>query len=514
MFLLGIIFIPLEFLLQNFYKSEFIISRIFIYFIVFFIGVVLIFSFNKYLLKLDNINNIFFIFVSEIIIFNSSSYEKLLQSNFQKIISIEFYFFLFLIIFLILFFLKNKKLNIKIAHFIILFSILNLIYNFSLNTFFKNKKIFAFDKQQLLNLSHQNKIYEQISEKSQFNNPNIFFIVMDSFQDLKNLKKIYDYYPNNFVEFLNSKKFEIKEKTYSTSIITAASMSNMLNMVNNFYYNKDKIDLDTFSFLESQWFNSKNSVQRILKQRGYKYFYYKSGIFGPKCPELADKCFESKNFLKEQDIFLINKTPFLRVYARLFDKTAYLKLRHPERYELDELTNDIEKKDFSEKTFFYIHSMLPHAPYRYNSNCSLHSRIVNLSDKRATEKEYLNQFQCATKQIENLINKIIKIDTDAMIVIVSDTGSYVGFENLNPDITRINFKQQEQISSVFLAIKKTSYCKYNFETPNVTSNLFRYIFSCLDNEKYPEDIKKVSIVGYPDWPNFDKVKILDINQFD
>ena len=174
MFLLGIIFIPLEFLSQNFYKSEFIISRIFIYFIVFFIGVVLIFSLNKYLLKLDNINNIFFIFVSEIIIFNSSSYEKLLQSNFQKIISIEFYFFLFLIIFLILFFLKIKKLNIKIAHFIIFFSVLNLIYNFSLNTFFKNKTIFAFDNQQLLNLSHQNKIYEQISEKSQINNPNIF----------------------------------------------------------------------------------------------------------------------------------------------------------------------------------------------------------------------------------------------------------------------------------------------------------------------------------------------------
>ena len=190
-------------------------------------------------------------------------------------------------------------------------------------------------------------------------------------------------------------------------------------------------------------------------------------------------------------------------------------MRHPERYELDELTNHIEKKDFSEKTFFYIHGMLPHAPYRYNSNCSLHSRIVNLSDKKATEKEYLNQFQCATKQIENLIKKIIKIDTDAaVIVIVSDTGSYVGFENLNPDITQINFKQQKQISSVFLAIKKTPYCKDGFETPNVTSNLFRYIFSCLDNEKYPEDIKKVSIVGYPDWPNFDKVKILDINQFD
>ena len=76
-----------------------------------------------------------------------------------------------------------------------------------------------------------------------------------------------------------------------------------------------------------------------------------------------------------------------------------------------------------------------------------------------------------------------------MIVIVSDTESTMAnFENLNPDITQINFKQQTNFIC-FLAIKN-SLTNIILKLQILHQIYLDIFFHASDNEKY-EDIKKV-----------------------
>ena len=84
--------------------------------------------------------------------------------------------------------------------------------------------------------------------------------------------------------------------------------------------------------------------------------------------------------------------------------------------------------------FFLIHSLMPHWPYTFNSDCSLKKglEILDLkkiqmeakkrSDNILEAKYYKEQYECMLKRIDQFADFLNKNDPNANVVILSDHG--------------------------------------------------------------------------------------------
>lgn len=499
-FIFQLSFLPvLIFISSNYLKSDFNFFRNLYYFLsISFINLFLYFFFSKFysiklIIKLIFFINIF-IFFSKF--FEFLFYEYLLSWDLIR----PFYFYIFL---LIIYFITIKKVffdnetNLKnfvknLNKFFIIMISLNLII-ISYNLIKRNFIIKNY------NLS-ENKLTD-IKLNNIYKKSNIYLIVLDSFQDFnsfKNIVKKNEEEINEFYNYLVSNNFKVENFIRSSSIVSPISMGQILSM--NYLIPEDqKYDPNLFYLIQDKWIKNDLPVINILKKRGYNFNYYNSGLIHNKtCNEKVDNCLSRKSFLVEQDLIFLNTTPILRIFAKFKKNEFYYKVLYPGLYEITDFVKDYEKMKIipNNAEFFYIHGVIPHAPYRFDRNCNYLSEQV-IQDE---DNNYIEQYLCAIKQAKNLLNIIKSKDNKSIIILLSDHGHKIGgIEGPDYKIRNLTTPQMIQLSSPLFAIKNNQ-CLIERKIEN-TINTFRAVFSCLDNKDYDFLESKTILVGYPDWEN-------------
>lgn len=502
-FILQFSFLPvLIFISSNYLKPDFnLLRNLYYFFIISFINLSLYFFFLKfYSIKLI-IKLIFFI---NIFIFFSKFFEYLFYGYLLSWELIRpFYFYIFLLIFYFIiikkaFFKSEINLNNFVKNlnkfFIIIISLNLIIISYNLI-----KKNFITESYKNSNTG-ENKLTDIITNNI-YKKSNIYLIVLDSFQDFNSFKDIVKKYEeeiNEFYNYLVSNNFKVENSIRSSSIVSPISMGQILSM--NYLIPEDqKYDPNLFHLIQDKWIKDDLPVINILKKRGYKFNYYNSGLQQNKiCNEKIDNCLSRKSFLIEQDLIFLNTTPILRIFAKFQKNEFYYKVLFPGLYEITDFVKDYEKMKIipNSAEFFYIHGVIPHAPFRFDRNCNYLSELV-IQDE---DNDYIEQYLCAIKQATNLLNTIISKDNDSIIILLADHGHYIGgIEGPDYKIRNLTTPQMIQLSSPLFAIKSNQ-CLIDRKIEN-TINTFRAVFSCLDNKDYDFLESKTILVGYPDWEN-------------
>ena len=350
-----------------------------------------------------------------------------------------------------------------------------LMFNFFYSSYIFSLNIISLQSFVTKVIEIQNKNILTTSKKR----PNIYFFILDAMKPLNEFEKFYDINLLNF-----KKKYDRYNYIYFTDTKnlygdTTYELSALFNLENIFIeegnYNENtnlKSNIKKFPSILRKQNNSK--LINDLKNLGYQ-FKWIGNIFANCSKYNYNYCLQDKKKI-QLDYYLLNaflsKTPFPQIYniilsPEIFQKNfgIYVKNNAINKLEKHLLSNNIYKKDA--QTFYFVHHMHPHWPYKFDENCNYKNFPGNLNFEG-----YKNSYICVTKQISNLIDLIEKVDSEAMVIFQSDH---------NWEMSKNSEEKYGNRKQIFSLIKNNIKC--NKPIPNGLNNLgiTKYLLNCLKN---------------------------------
>jgi hypothetical protein len=322
-------------------------------------------------------------------------------------------------------------------------------------------------KNPISNWTTQNK---NINDQIRFiQNPNVYFIITESYPNKEALEKIYNFDNRLFYEKLEELKFTLHHKYYSNYNHTLASLPSLFGMEHH-YYSINIANFDSIggrSMLEA---NTYNPVIDIFRQNNYKIQYMLSinglmprgasvDYFSPVPPVyLALETFLSHQDTTKKSIFASRNLNFLKILAERFSKNV---------------ASD-------NPTFSFIYT---HQPHHFPSGKSSKNRIENSKILETFRLGYYKKIKKANTHLLEMIDLILKNDNDPLIILAGDHGPWGyrvkedGYGKVIPD----SLFALDRFG-VIMAIRFPEDYHRQFDNDFKTHvNLFRYVFAYLSN---------------------------------
>jgi len=289
--------------------------------------------------------------------------------------------------------------------------------------------------------------------------PNIYFIQPDGYVNFSEINKGYYQFDNSdFASFLEDKRFTTYPDARSNYSTTLTSNSSIFSMKHHYYNNG-------YNFKERmnarEVIISDNAVLRVLKNNNYKTHY-----------------------LTEWAYLLINR-PEMGYDACNFnyDEIPLLSTGFDEIREVEPSLSKCIDLDQDQSKFFFIELFLP-------GHIATHS---NESTGKEKEREWwISNLKTANEKLKTLLSTIEAKDPEALVVIMSDHGGYVGMDYMR----ELSIKTQERDKlysgfSAILAVKWPNNMAPKFDKELKTGvNLFRILFAYLGaDEGYLEHLQ-------------------------
>lgn len=325
------------------------------------------------------------------------------------------------------------------------------------------------------------KIVEKIAFKkveSSFKN-NIYFILMDEYAGNKSLEEFFHYDNSAFNNHLKEKGFFVSDSIHSNFNLTINSMNSILNMQ---YLNYTS--LYPWNNYKTMYLNSFNEINK----NNLIHFFLKNNY---EVNNLSIFDLEKNNckynfMLKDKAINLIYKQIFHnKIYSDLSWILTVGKYKIDYVYNkriLETYNNNLnlyDKTIYSSRIskhmnniFTYTHLLIPHKPYFTDSLGNLQSVI--LDNYFAEHTKYLDYLKFANTKMIMLTDSLIKYDSTALIIIMSDHG-YRDYPDMHSNLIYNNF----------LAVRfpDSNYSQIDKVKSNV--NVFRVILNQYFNQQLP-----------------------------
>ena len=399
---------------------------------------------------------------------------KMLMDN---LISILFYFVIYIIF--IFFNLKKKNffINFFLIYIIINFSI--FLINFAKNNLIDDNKVVIKKTNQWLNI---NKI------KNSTNKTDIFIIIFDGMLSLDYAEKI-EIIDNkdDYLKQLNSSGLTYVENFTSNYGSTYLSMSSILGSGFPVTENSKKYNnqLNFFpSILTNQ--KNKNNFYDIIENTQYK-FIWLGNLHNDCVPNQFNICI-SNSYLKD---YLI-KLKFLYVDSIfVYLLNFYINDALKEQIDAEDFLSNINyyeeiKSLVNEKSIYLIHVLKPHPPFEFDKKCNkLKTPSIKFEpsiDQKMYFRKYQIAYNCSLKLINNWITQKSKDKKDPVILILGDTGWVFNKVIQKKAKDKYNLNEVDFRLSPFFAYKIPSRCK-NLPVPKSSVNIMRFALNCTENLK-------------------------------
>jgi hypothetical protein len=151
--------------------------------------------------------------------------------------------------------------------------------------------------------------------------------------------------------------------------------------------------------------------------------------------------------------------------------------------EMDDVSRLVDMGEAHYPRFTYAHIWLPHAPYRFNADCTWAARIdIDGNHSPNPKGSFVDQLQCANQQVIDFVDRVIKRDPSAIILINSDHGSSFDIDWSLP-YDRWPASAIRQRLGNFNAMRLPSGCEPLFYDAISPVNYFELVFSCIESKK-------------------------------
>lgn len=396
--------------------------------------------------------------------------------------------------------------------------------------------------------------------------PNVYFIILDAHVGNRAFKKFYKSDYSDLNNFLESKGFFVAQNSHSNYPITGLSILSTLSMVYSTDYN---------NYIDIRGLCGDSFVQQAFRNRGYKIVQTSNG-YAPVtgCGGYEDICIavpwyyptsQEQAFFSSSSIVPWFKEIILGYRGYLKDnpvygiKSEFLKNKYFEKFFTSKWIqmlidsnviahysfqiSDVPKNIPSKKHwpfFWFIHTMGMHNVTRnesgeYQYSPEIFKDCVYQYDKKldkliceaippfkrlprenndsfGTRVRYVKQQKWLANEVKQAVNKIIKIDPEAVIIIQADHGT----TEMNGKVREKHTKDWTrddvlELYNIFNAIRlpKKEWQERLYDSIS-SVNTFRLILGCLDKKDYPflpDRMIAAAYVGW--WPDSPKYVEID-----
>jgi hypothetical protein len=307
--------------------------------------------------------------------------------------------------------------------------------------------------------------------------PNIYHIILDAYAREDLLNDEFDYDNSSFLNFLSQKKFKVLEDSYSNYISTHISIPSTLQM-NYPFIAGDKIPSGKLKLFNVT--QGKNRFVNFIKRAGYRYVHFQNGYYdGGLCRGTEDVCIYSQKPrpLRDTERSFLTLTPILFVLDKIFFKTAKFKSGVNEIRRWKE--QDLKSRN-TQPTYLYAHILNPHPPYLFQPDCS-HRENAHEGMRDYSPEKYLTQVKCLSREVEQLVESILKDKSNPIVVIHADHGPYFGQSPLEAN-KKIPFKALRRRFAILNAFHiPFESCRKHLYDRMSPINTLRLIVSCLQD---------------------------------
>jgi hypothetical protein len=337
-----------------------------------------------------------------------------------------------------------------------------------------------------------------LTMRSQYEKPDIYYIILDSYERADKLEEHYYYENSQFIESLEERNFFVLSSSRSNYLNTTFSLNTSLNLV---YFH----EFPKKYFLEAVTNLNINHVTDFLRKLGYKIVVFESGT-GDTDDQYAD-IFLSSTKIQKQDKLVINA--FEQMLIRTTMGVLMLKRgttsgnsEEVENYVSASVNRELTIRrerihytfthlpDYASKDgnyFLFAHIYLPHIPFLFGPNgepLKYHENLNMYWYETAPEnydEYYVYQIKYLNKLVLSTIDQILESSKRPVVIILQadhGDGKYLDQNELTAQGVDIR-------SAILNAIyfSDNSYQElYRTMTP---VNTFRVIFNHWFGTNYP-----------------------------
>ena len=462
----------IEFTNSNLNELDFIFNdNLIVLLFLYFLFVSLIYLILKNFTYLKDYSLISFILISIWILFQHNFLKSKINVFFQNInISNEYsseiaLFIVLLFIYLFFILIKIKKIFTIFFLFFLTFNLFFSVAQFA-KEFNTQKKNYNIEKQKI-NLTNDAK------------KPNIYFFILDGMMPLNEFKDYYKKDLNDFEKFYTQKEYIYFKDTLNLYPDTTDTLTSLFFLdeifikKGNYENNNLKPNIyKKFPGLLSQKYDP--VLISELNKLGYEFKWIGNSFAA--CSRYNYRYCLSDKREEYIDLYLLQaflqKTPLMQIFNKLTGLNIvqkYLKInqRGDAIGKLKKFL--ISNKDYIEtnSTFYFIHHMHPHWPYKHDQHCN----YKNFPGKTNFDG-YENSYLCVIKNITNIIEIIDQLDKNSMVIFQSDHSWEMS------KISEVKYGNRRQI---FNLIKNNIQCDKTITKGLNNIQITNYLIGCLKN---------------------------------
>tara|TARA_B100001287_G_C22665794_1_gene522739 strand:- start:96 stop:2165 length:2070 start_codon:yes stop_codon:yes gene_type:complete len=374
--------------------------------------------------------------------------------------------FLFIILFFIII-LSKKELNNIVGFFKILSaSIFFIVVLKILNKALFQKSTFIDSLGQMNLISDENKLNEE-----QF--PNIYFIVLDGYDNTKTLNDVFDYDNTEFDTFLEEKGFYVANNSRSNYLTTFLSLCSTFNMnyINNL---SDELGISSKTRNKPYQMINKSKVSEYLKAKGYTLVNFKSGWGITDFMGYFDYNIPKNKFFNDFSVTFIQTT----IFRILLNNVISRKYAESVLYQFENIP---KLENINSPYFVFAHIVSPHPPYVFDENGKTQGTDIKMNNDWDSKERYISQLKFINSKTKELVNSILEKNNGSIVVLQSDHGT-----SFNSKIWKTPLKKDfvQERSKILNAILLNNYSKDSLYPEISSVNTFRVIFNSVFEEEF------------------------------
>lgn len=336
--------------------------------------------------------------------------------------------------------------------------------------------------------------------------PNIYLVHLESYHSPTAMKQLYNFDNQDFISNLKSKDFFVSQNNFSNYNSTLQSLAGMFLEQHHYYHHSTEL-LDSIGARDVIGGKIYNPTLSILKNNGYRIAYIQSNSYNFTPGSHLDYYYPP---IKIYDSLLIFQSPKINQLHASLSNLQYpnkrVDLSHADKNEYYPILYhaiDLAKQS-QHPTFFFIQEPLEieHSPLSNEYNW--------IKNEEGWVNTYVEKVKNSNPQILNTVDRIIKNDPEAIIILYGDHGAWkyrdIWNDRGNKSIEEIIYERKKismddlalDLFGVFTAIRFPNGDPSFFDGKTYV-NLFRMLFSNLseDNQLLPnqEDASYLNTSG-------------------
>lgn len=336
---------------------------------------------------------------------------------------------------------------------------------------------------------------------NKINNENIYYLVIDNFTSLEQYKNLGGKInTEEFVKFFEDNEYIYVPKTFSSFNSTATTFGSLLNLnpiitdkkdiSNDLYFQKTyPNNLSYFYFKTKQY----PVLINILNEINYNFIWW--GNFKFNCNNYnkflcidSNRNIKSDTFNKKINLYILKtfllNTPLEEILRIVDSKYQVFKKNNLSKdngnFSIENFISSLKNENKKNKyNFYFVHEIGNTFPIKYDNNCNITASYFlkknekHIKDKKSYIENYIASYECYLKKIKNFITFVQKNDPNAIVVIQSDHGARILYENIK-DLRRYE---------IFNLIKVNKDCKKYVSSQIDNINSARLALSCATSAK-------------------------------